>query len=204
MPDWVHNHLSLKHDDQRVLHIAISAWNMNKFFATLIPEPVELTTKTTPPDPSEDYRKDMELLNWRLSNWGTKWDIDNEAQIIPSDADSFKVSFGSAWTPPLAAYQRLSELGFQIEASYFSPDKRTVGCLSSEDGYVDQFIEEWSEKWLMSNILPKLIEDFELIELCHFFGELECDEEDDACLRHVEELHLISTSEIIDKLTCQK
>jgi hypothetical protein len=36
-------------------------------------------------------------------------------------------SFDSAWSPPIEAYNKLMELGFEIEAFYYEPGMQYVG-----------------------------------------------------------------------------
>ena len=52
--------------------------------------------------------------DWRISNWGTKWDLDeNEqrevAEGLISDSTDFCAYFNTAWSPPCQAIAALSE-----------------------------------------------------------------------------------------------
>lgn len=64
--------------------------------------------------------------DWNVANWGTKWDFSLES-VDRIDANTVKAAFDSAWSPPIAAYGRLVELGFEIEAFYYEPGMAFVG-----------------------------------------------------------------------------
>tara|TARA_R100000008_G_scaffold86711_1_gene81051 strand:+ start:2476 stop:2955 length:480 start_codon:yes stop_codon:yes gene_type:complete len=55
-------------------------------------------------------------FEWRLKNWGTKWDIRHESfndcektEFTPTEKDSVQVKFHTAWQPPMLALKTLSE-----------------------------------------------------------------------------------------------
>ena len=108
MPNWCNNTLTISHPDPEMLEKAAAAWNSGKFLDTMIPCPPEMT----------DWH------GWRLANWGTKWDVGKESELS-NDAEiegqSFSVSFASAWSPPIFAYQKLEEMGYVVIAYYFEP-----------------------------------------------------------------------------------
>ena len=158
MPNWCNNDLHLTHDDPEMIKKARDAWESGNFLATLVPEPDYTTTPVaqTFPEITAQYAKTEEekakaLANeptiredswwdWRVQNWGTKWDIgldsdlDNHAQ--GGDNDMF-VYFNSAWSPPTSAYARLAELGYSIRAYYH--EGGCAFCGSWIDGVDDCF-----------------------------------------------------------------
>jgi hypothetical protein len=78
--------------------------------------------------------------NWYdfcVNEWGTKWDIaadGNPAQDIPG---GLMLGFDSAWSPPIAAYEKLTEQGFRIRAMYYEPGMAFAGVW--EDGSDDYY-----------------------------------------------------------------
>ena len=62
--------------------------------------------------------KHKDWYDWRLSNWGTKWDA-CESCINNNDIDYFSVSFETAWGPPIAwidhIQQDFPDLCFELE-----------------------------------------------------------------------------------------
>jgi len=56
---------------------------------------------------------------WRLSNWGTKWDVSEDSQnIINDDDNEISVSFSTAWSSPTEwvkkAAKKFPNLRFQL------------------------------------------------------------------------------------------
>lgn len=106
MPNWCNNKLTISHDD--AAQIARIKEHKNKVLQEFIPCPQELL------DGDGWY-------NWRVENWGTKWDIDLDIKEESADGKSLVVYFDSAWSPPLEAYQKLEKMGFAIDALYSEP-----------------------------------------------------------------------------------
>jgi hypothetical protein len=165
MPNWCDNNLYLTHEDPEMIKKAKEAWNSGNFLATFVPEPDYTVTPVaeTFPTITAQYAKTEEekakaLANeptiredswwdWRIQNWGTKWDIgrdedmDNEAQ--GGDNDMF-VYFNSAWSPPTGAYEKLEELGFSVRAYYH--EGGCAFCGSWIDGLDDTYNIEFDDE----------------------------------------------------------
>lgn len=139
MPNWCLNKLTVEHDDPVMLKRFVDAYNLGKVCDTFIPEPENLDLN--------DAMNPNGWYNWRLNNWGTKWDIgadvgtDREefhglkATVVGNQANC---SFDSAWSPPIGLYEKLDELGYKVHASYFEPGMCFCGVWA--DGY-DNYIE---------------------------------------------------------------
>lgn len=173
MPNWCNNNLFLSHDDPEMMEKAVDAWNSGKFLATLVPEPDYTKVKVKPtfdsshitgkPAP-EFVDPEQAWWDWRVQNWGTKWDIGWEQYQDKADLDDDNlmiVSFDSAWSPPTDAYAKIIELGYSIKAYYFESGMEFCG--KWEDG-VEDFIQievpegEKYSVWISENI-PKDIDD---------------------------------------------
>jgi hypothetical protein len=66
--------------------------------------------KPTPPELLES----REWYDWRVENWGTKWDLDEQdqrsvAEQLVSDSCEFSAIFMTAWSPPCQAIAALSK-----------------------------------------------------------------------------------------------
>ena len=96
------------------------------------------------PNPSGEWD-----YNWSLNNWGTKW----EASIIDwerHDDENLTVYFETAWGPPIALYDYLTEQGWGVEAFYNEPgmcfagnyDNGTDECYEYADLSADEIEEE--------------------------------------------------------------
>jgi hypothetical protein len=75
--------------------------------------------------------------DWNVNNWGTKWDFALDS-VERTDDNTVVASFESAWSPPTTAYERLMELGFEIEAFYYEPG---MGFVGKWDNGVDECYE---------------------------------------------------------------
>ncbi len=145
MPNWCNNYVELKHEDPAMIERAQKAFNEGKLLNEFIPCPDELHEHEAPVrDPAlaarftEQYGA-SDWYNWQVQNWGTKWDIGADGGgATPLDAGGLGLSFDSAWSPPIGAYERLTEMGFTIKAYYYEPGMCFAGIW--EDGN-DDFYE---------------------------------------------------------------
>jgi hypothetical protein len=81
---------------------------------------------------------------WRVSNWGTKWDLTEQEQrevadqLISESAD-FQATFMTAWSPPLEAIAALSEMfpHDQFTLDYFESGCWFAGTAVISQGEID-------------------------------------------------------------------
>lgn len=139
MPNWCLNNLTIKHEDPEMIKRVAKSFKKGAFLQEFIPVPKELL-KTEAIIFSEDKKqkeKEKENIakygfaNWYsfcLAKWGTKWDVGGEyATIEKESANELFLSFDSAWSPPIDAYNALIEMGFEIEATYYEPGCYFIG-----------------------------------------------------------------------------
>lgn len=114
MPNWCMNTLTISHPDPAMMEKARQAWNDGKFLSTFVPEPNHEGYMNC------EIKEGMpEWWTWRLANWGTKWEVSGEpCEIVDGE---IKVVFDSAWSPPINAYESMTEQGFEVTAYYFEP-----------------------------------------------------------------------------------
>jgi hypothetical protein len=82
--------------------------------------------------------------DWRVNNWGTKWDISDVYFEHNAEEDSIEFSFCSAWAPPVDAFRTWAEADgrVQFNLEYWEPG---IGFLGSamydgdcfDDNYLD-------------------------------------------------------------------
>ena len=118
MPNWCYNTLRLKHEDTAVLDKVQKAFTDGKLLETMVPYEGEW-----------DY-------NWCVANWGTKWDVGGDSYVRPNP-NELVLTFDSAWSPPIKAYETLTEQGFEVKASYYEPGLAFAGLW--EDGFDDYY-----------------------------------------------------------------
>ena len=112
MPNWCRNQITLSHDD--VAQIDRVKNHASNFLQEFIPCPKELLE-------GEGW------YDWRVNNWGTKWEVDLKIIHESVDGKSIVAEFDSAWSPPLEAYQKLEKMGFEIDAMYSEPSMCFAG-----------------------------------------------------------------------------
>ena len=85
-----------------------------------------------------------------------------EPFISGHDSNFLSASFDTAWSPPIAFYERLQELGFVVRAYYFEPGMGFCGIWNDGD---DQFYNiEGNSEWVMNNIPHELDYEFGISE----------------------------------------
>lgn len=150
MPNWCNN------------TVVVKAANISKFaewfgdgkalLSKIIPTPQKLveTVSGFHGDPEEQKkleeqsaanRKEFGYSNWydwNVANWGTKWDVDAQIDDYQSSDTEMIFTFESAWGPPEAAMQKLSELfpEITIRHSYLEEGVGFVGVTEFENGEV--------------------------------------------------------------------
>jgi len=151
MPNWCNNNLTLQHEDPAMIKRAADALERGEFLQEFIPVPEQLKIVAgSVGDPVEqakleaDTKRNQEELgysNWYdycVNEWGTKWDVGDEgATDIHPDGKMLHTYFDSAWSPPIAAYEKLTEMGFTVGAMYYEGGMAYAGVW--EDGVDDYY-----------------------------------------------------------------
>ena len=149
MPNWCANGITLRHADPQMIERVLTG--RAGLLMEFLPTPQELldtVAGSMPHGPERDAHQAQMALNfekygakdwydWNTANWGTKWDFNLE-NVDRVDANTVTASFDTAWAPPTGAYEKLMDLGFEIEAFYYEPGMQFVGKWA--DG-VDDYIE---------------------------------------------------------------
>ena len=151
MPNWCNNSVEIYHDDPAMIERVRTAFNGEGLLKEFIPVPQALLD-TVSGSMGEDKREAHEAqqkanveqygyANWYdfcVNQWGTKWEIGadgNPAQDIPG---GLMLGFDSAWSPPIAAYEKLTEQGFRITAMYYESG---MGFAGVWDNGADDYYE---------------------------------------------------------------
>jgi hypothetical protein len=157
MPNWCNNNLTLEHDDPAMIKRAYDALERGEFLQEFIPVPEQLKIVAgCVGDPDEqkkleaDTARNLEELgygNWYdfcVGEWGTKWDCGEQgASDIHPDGKLLHTFFDTAWAPPVAAYEKLVEMGFRVEAMYYEPGMAYAGSFG-EGGDEEISLEDLS------------------------------------------------------------
>ena len=156
MPNWCSNILTLKHEDPNMLKKFKKAFLEEKVCQTFLPEPnwreIILNEKIKELKKSlnkigreasskliedlnieavkvtdSDLTQDLRWYEWRVANWGTKWDFGNVRGQMPIKKNEAECIFDTAWSPPLGLYKKLHKLGFDIKGLYSEPGAAFAG-----------------------------------------------------------------------------
>jgi Ferredoxin-like domain in Api92-like protein len=188
MPNWCNNTLELTHKDPEMILRAKNAFEADGLLDEFIPIPYELKQGLN----FEDYKKQnreyqdelqdaREKLNMKyfgykdwydfsVANWGTKWDVHGEGRSATLNGNTLTLSFDSAWSPPIEAYKKLVEMGFEVSAMYYESGMCYCGEWSNDsDSYIDI---AGNSDWVKKNV-PSYIDD----EFCISEGMAEYEEE---------------------------
>jgi hypothetical protein len=97
--------------------------------------------------------------DWRVTNWGTKWDVvdvditqpltihDDEEGTEPFSMNaSFSFNCWTAWSPPIPVWNKLVEMGISVDADYQDEGMGFEGrYVNGEDKCWEPEIEEEEE-----------------------------------------------------------
>ena len=141
MPNWCNNSITIQGSTETVETLWEEANKEDSgLLNAMVPMPVELNDTVSPSDGDNWY-------NWRVNNWGTKWDVDLEGLEFINNHDGTSVItgyFDSAWAPPIEAYNTfLDDMdGCSLSATYEEGGMDFAGTY--EDGE-DQYLEGISD-----------------------------------------------------------
>jgi hypothetical protein len=132
MPNWCYISAVISHNDAEKIGELASTLENEDTFEHFIPVPKELVEQTDPDVlaigittlGSDEY-------DWRMSNWGTKWDI-CRSEIIDREDKMLLIQFETAWSPPIPVFREMKKQGYVIEAEYWEEGGFYVG--KWEDG----------------------------------------------------------------------
>ena len=145
--------MCLQHEDPKMIARAAKAFNegnlLNEFIP--IPEDLQITSGRVGDPVEQELLEAQQAANLKkhgykdwydfsCNEWGTKWDVGTEgadADVSP-DGKVMSVYFDSAWSPPIAAYEKLQDLGFQVNAYYYESGMAYAGIYDEcGDSYYD-------------------------------------------------------------------
>ena len=174
MPNWCNNTLELNHADPMMILRAKNAYESDGLLNEFIPIPYELCQGMDHKDyakQNHEYQKELqdarESLNKKyfgfkdwydfcVSEWGTKWDVHGEGRPAVMEGDTLILSFDSAWSPPIDAYKKLEEMGFEVWATYYESGMMYCGAWGKG---LDEYIDiTGNSDWVVENV-PKYIDE---------------------------------------------
>jgi hypothetical protein len=154
MPNWCNNSVTLRHKDPAMIERVLKG--KDGLLMEFMPTPQELID-TVSGWMGEDKQAAHEAqqarniekygfkdwYDWNVANWGTKWDVSLDS-VERIDPNTVGASFESAWAPPVVAYERLCEMGFEIKAYYDEPGMCFCGVVTGNEEFFDDDYREYS------------------------------------------------------------
>ena len=199
MPNWCNNSITIAGPTDTIKQLWNDAKSDESGFGLLnamVPMPAELEG-TTSPAPKESSPQPLvdgfgNWYDWRVRNWGTKWDITDEGLEYVDNGDGTSHItgwFDSAWAPPIEAYNTfLGDMdNCSIEATYEEGGMDFAGIYDNGDDQYMEGLSEWCEAVVKGTcafddtpeLFQKLDDEFELIENRREWIEEEMAEEKD-------------------------
>ena len=158
MPNWCHNRVEIYSDNPEDLKQIKSIFKAERPLHEIIPEPDwktiplteeylnhhgikvgELGELPVPPDPDQKWRTatfkstgraDERWYDWRVKNWGIKWDIDSQKDQ-ENTSDYLQYEFETPWGPPEHICETLREKFEDVSITWFfdEPGMQCAGYL---------------------------------------------------------------------------
>lgn len=162
MPNWCQNSVKIYHSNLEMMERFVNAYKKGTVLQEFIPVPESLIDTVSGFVPEKEGASQLEkekinmeahgYKNWYdfcVNEWGTKWDISpqDELQVIHTHhfdghldnyretikEDGIHINFDSAWSPPLSAYNKLTDMGFYIKAMYYEPSMGFAGVWEDKE-----------------------------------------------------------------------
>ena len=149
MPNHTDNRVILSHDDSQQIDNIYNVMNMGE---------ADLCNHLIP-EPRDDAGLPMSgWYDWRLEHWGTKWDV-YETHCTRIDANTLSMTFYTAWSPPIPVFDKLTDMGYEINARYLDEGWMYVG------EYVDGFDWSTADVESIGEVRPELDDEFGISEM---------------------------------------
>ena len=166
MPNWCNNNIKIEGPKDKIKKIwdSVQADEDKGFFNHLVPMPKELdgTTSPTPQPGWAGYKGPQPMVDgfdnwydWRVENWGTKWDIslDDSGLEYREDGDTAYIEgwYDTAWAPALTCFDTFirKHNDIYVTNSYYEGGCDFAGiwtdghdeCIAPSDYKADDFLD---------------------------------------------------------------
>lgn len=155
MPNWCDNRMTLSHEDKSKIDALEAELSKKNDKGGSMAQPFQFLC----PNPTGEW--DYE---WSCTNWGTKWDADIIDWDRTGDTE-ITLYCNTAWSPPIALYEYLTEEGWVVEAIYHESGMGYAGMYTSESG--DDYYEYDVTDQNSIEDLPADVVDFAGLEDAH-------------------------------------
>jgi hypothetical protein len=175
MPNWNQNTATFRHADPAQVDRLVDGFVNERLFGEFFPTPKELSETVEIGERYNERVAALEAANlekfgyagwydWNIDAWGTKWDVGEEMDSVTRiDERTVQLSYDTAWSPPIAFYEQMSEAGWEITAYYLEEGMGFVGKYTS-DGGDESYNFDGSED--LEDIPEDICEHWDLAGIC--------------------------------------
>ena len=170
MPNWCNNTITITGGANTIRNLWEEAQTAIKdedgkgsfgLLSAMAPEPDYSVTEVAPAVGEEKIMSDW--WDWRVTNWGTKWDVGDDGLEFEDHGDgtaTIRGWFDSAWSPPLEAFNTFCEDmdGVYAEIYYHEPGMTFVGYWDSE-GSDDHYDYGAATSGTIRDVIPEYLDD---------------------------------------------
>ena len=162
MPNWCTNDVTIWGLEEQPAKDLIAAAEAGKLLQWIAPMPEELEDTKAPSDDGINW------YNWRVNKWGTKWDVSCHHIDLQSEEGgtyTVELSFDSAWSPPIQAFEVLQEKYPDIDYDiyYFEPGCDYVGC-NGDDFSPYQIYQDHKDGIFIGHLASELADRFGFLQ----------------------------------------
>ena len=129
MPNHTDNRVILSHADSQKIDDIYNVMNTDD--ASLLQHIIPM---------NESLLDGGDWYEWRLDNWGTKWDI-YETHCTRIDANTLSMTFYTAWSPPIPVFDKLVDMGFEVNARYLDEGWMYIGEYDNGEDWTTDNVE---------------------------------------------------------------
>ncbi len=137
MPNHTDNRVILSHADSQMIDDIYNVMNT---------ENTELCHHLIPEPRNDENEPTSGWYEWRLENWDTKWDV-YETHCTRIDANTLNLNFYTAWSPPISIFEKLVDMGFEINARYLDEGWMYIGEYTHGDDWCTTDVESVVEDY---------------------------------------------------------
>ena len=154
MPNWCMQEVYIHGETSMVTHLYWELKDRQRFCDVVLPIPLEVIGQPF------DGKGTSPQYNWRCDNWNTKWEVTNiqiTEEIVHGDdhypipTSYFRFNCWTAWDAPIPVWEKLHELGIEVQAEYEVEGVDVVGEFTLGEHHcrtlTDEEIKEREARW---------------------------------------------------------
>lgn len=173
MPNWCSNRFEVQGSKEQMDNFQkfLDEKEGKDWFDFFAPCPEEL--KNTTASLTEEENEALiekygasDWYTWNLNNYGCKWNCDAESWERPEE-DTITFYFQSPWGPPIALYDKITENGLTVFASYHEEGMAFVG--EYREGDDESY--EYTDVESLDDIPENLVEEWNLREVIEYYED---------------------------------